>query len=112
MVRATTNSIENAQQVAQKPNARQLVRACNRDFELKQDSFAAGAGCASSDFSNALNDKQRLDIQWVMNQSTEYQMAFIEKWTAALGMTPEQVEREAMRMYLNKVHDYLNRRPA
>ena len=51
-----------------------------------QKAFAVDAHCPESDLSNALRDRQRFDLDWVVNQDDEFLAAWIDAVEAARGL--------------------------
>lgn len=82
--RITTNT---AAVTEEKRTGRQLVRDVMALLRRSQKAFALEAACPESDLSNALQDKQRFDIDWLLDQDNEFLLAWIEAVESSRQLT-------------------------
>jgi hypothetical protein len=76
-----------------KIDSRELVRGLMADLQLSQKALAIQAECPASDLSNALQGKQRLEVDWLLNQEPIFVAMLLERVERAKGFT-ERSERE------------------
>lgn len=107
--KAGTNSGDNAEEISQKPDGRQLVRRVIDDFEMKDSTFAEEAGCAASDLSNAFKKNQRFDLQWLLNQPRDFVCCWITELEEVMGLTPQTRRRVVAKAHFNRAMELLDR---
>jgi hypothetical protein len=96
--RIGTNSTPIAEEKPRNGRTRELVREVIGDLQRSQKQTAIDAGCADSDFSAALNGKQRFDTDWLDAQDDTFVLTFVDKWLRARGLQRES--KRAARMKL------------
>lgn len=74
-------------------DTRGIVLDLMGELHLTQKAMAIQAGCPASDLSNALAGKQRLEMDWVLNQEPIFVAMFLERVERAMGFT-ERSTRE------------------
>jgi hypothetical protein len=73
---------------------REIAVEVLREMGISQKSAAITAGCAESDFSSALNGKQRLEIEWLRAQGPVFMRRLNARLEAEDQSTPEAIDQE------------------
>jgi hypothetical protein len=109
IARARTNFSEITEEIAPKLDGRQLVRRVIDEFDIKDSTFADQGGCAASDLSNAFKNKQRFDLQWLLNQPREFLCCWLSEVESEMGLTPQRRRRIAAKAHLDRAFELTER---